>query len=291
MPVIHPSAQVDPAAEIADSAAIGPCCIVGPQVVLGAGTVLHSHVVVQGRTRIGANTEIHAFASIGGPPQDLKYQGEDSELIIGDSNRIREHVTMNTGTRGGGMVTRIGDRGLFMVGAHVAHDCLLGDNVILANNATLGGHVSIGDFAVVGGMSAIHQFVRIGQHAIIGGMTGVEFDVIPFGLAKGARASLDGLNLVGLKRRDFARADIRDLRAAWRMLFTIPGDSGDKADNSDKSDKSHKSESDTAHTLEARVAKTAALFPDTKPVQDIVAFIRTGGSRGITQPRAGHHGA
>ena len=169
---IHPHAIVDPAARIGASVTIGPFCVVGPDVVLEDGVRLHSHVVVEGRTRIGPGTQIFPFASIGHAPQDLKYHGEPSELIIGANNRIREHVTMNPGTEGGGMVTKVGDNCLFMMASHVAHDCIVGNNVILANNATLGGHVTVGDHAILGGLSAVHQFVRIGAHAMIGGMSG-----------------------------------------------------------------------------------------------------------------------
>ena len=167
---IHPSAIVDPLATLADSVHVGPFCSIGPNVVLEANVHLHSHVVIDGRTKIGEGSEIFPFASIGMAPQDLKYRGEESFLEIGKRNKIREYVTMNPGTEGGGLLTRVGDDCLFMVGAHVAHDCLVGNNVILANNATLAGHVTVGDFAIIGGLSAVHQFVRIGPHAMIGGM-------------------------------------------------------------------------------------------------------------------------
>ena len=195
---IHPTAVVDPKAEIASTALIGPYCVVGPDVRLGESVELLSHVAVAGRTTIGDGTRIFPFASIGHRPQDLKYRGEPSTLDIGKNNQIREHVTMNPGTEGGGMVTRVGNDCLFMASAHVAHDCILGDNVIMANNATLAGHVTVGEFAFLGGLSAVHQFVRIGKHAMIGGMSGVEGDVIPFGTVIGNRAHLNGLNIVGL---------------------------------------------------------------------------------------------
>ena len=197
MAAVHATAVVDTQAKLGADVFVGPFCMVGPEVTLDEGVVLHSHVVVAGRTRIGARTQIFPFASIGHPPQDLKYAGEPSELVIGADNRIREQVTMNPGTQGGGMVTRIGDRCLFMVGAHVAHDCQLGNGVIMANNATLAGHVTVGDNAIIGGLSAVHQFVRIGRNAMIGGMSGVEHDVIPFGLVLGDRARLSGLNIIG----------------------------------------------------------------------------------------------
>lgn len=258
---IHPSAVVDPAAKLADGVVIGPFCCVGPNVELADGVRLVSHVVVDGRTRIGAESVIYPFASLGHPPQDLKFKGEPSELIIGRNNRIREQVTMNPGTEGGGMVTRVGDNGLFMVGAHVAHDCIVGDNVILANNATLAGHVTVGDHAILGGLSAVHQFVRIGAHAMIGGLSGVENDVIPFGLVMGDRARLCGLNLVGLERRGFSRDEIKSLRSAYRMLFAPEG------------------------TLAERVEEVARLFTDGTVVNDVVSFIRTKSSRALCQPR------
>ena len=178
---IHPTAVVDPGASIGEDVRIGPYSLIGSDVVLGDNCEIHGHVVIDGRTRIGSGTKIFPFASIGLPPQDLKYNGEPSELEIGANNVIREHVTMNPGTEGGGMLTKIGDRCLFMVGTHVGHDCQLGDSVIMANNATLAGHVQVMDYAVFGGLSAVHQFVRIGRYAMVGGMTGVERDVIPFG--------------------------------------------------------------------------------------------------------------
>src|SRR5580692_3621454 len=252
---IHPTAVVDPAAHIGQDVSIGPYCVVGPHVRLGDNVKLLSHVVVDGRTTLGANTIVYPFASLGHRPQDLKFKGEPSTLEIGSNNQIREHVTMNPGTEGGGMVTRVGDNGLFMMSSHVAHDCKIGNNVILANNATLAGHVTIGDYVIVGGLSAVHQFVRIGPYAIIGGMSGVESDVIPFGLVKGERAHLAGLNLVGLERRGFNRDDVRDLRGAYRMLFAPEG------------------------TLAERVEETASQYKDQPQVVRIVDFIRESSSR------------
>ena len=185
---IHPTAVIDPAARIGAGVSIGPYCVIGPEVTLKDKVILHSHVVIDGTTEIGEETEIFPFASIGHRPQDKKFFGEKSQLIIGQRNVIREHVTMNPGTDGGGLITRVGNDCLFMASSHVAHDCLVGNHVILANNATLAGHVTVGDFAIIGGLSAIHQFVRIGAHAFIGGMSGVEKDVIPFGTVKGERA-------------------------------------------------------------------------------------------------------
>ena len=263
MPDIHPTAIVDDKAEIADDASIGPYCIVGPSVVLEAGVRLRAHVVIEGRTHVGAGTEVYPFASIGLPPQDLKYAGEDSELVIGRNNRIREYVTMNPGTSGGGMVTRVGDGGLFMISAHVAHDCHVGDNVVLANNATLAGHVTVGDHAIIGGLSAVHQFVRIGHHAMIGGMSGVEHDVIPYGSVMGERAALCGLNIVGMKRHGFDKTEINRLRSAYRLVFGA--DTG---------------------TLGERVTRAGEELGDSAAVADLLDFIRADSSRGVAQPRA-----
>jgi len=258
---IHPSAIVDPGARIGTGVEIGPFCVVGPHVVLGDYVRLVSHVAIDGRTTIGEGTIVYPFASLGHAPQDLKYKGEPSELIIGRHNRIRENVTMNTGTEGGGMVTRVGDGGLFMVGVHIGHDCIVGNNVIFANNATLGGHVVVGDHAVLGGLSAVHQFVRIGAHAMIGGMSGVEADVIPYGLVKGDRAFLAGLNLVGLQRRGFAKEDIHALRAAFRQLFEGEGQMAD------------------------RVAAVTAEASGVQAVADVLSFLADRGSRALTLPR------
>jgi len=261
MPQIHPTAIVAPGAVLADDVVVGPYCIVGERVTLGAGVNLRAHVVVDGRTTIGDRTRVFPFASIGLEPQDLKYRGEDSALLIGRDNTVREYVTMNPGTEGGGLVTRVGDNCLFMVGVHVAHDCRIGDGVIMANNATLAGHVVVEDFAILGGLSAVHQFVRIGRHAMIGGMSGVERDVIPYGQVMGDRARLTGLNIIGIQRRGFSREDIQGLRGAYQHLFAGDG------------------------TFSDRVADTAARFGGIGPVADIVAFIRADSSRAICQPK------
>ncbi len=264
MTAIHPTAIVEPGARLGEEVTIGPYCTVGPEVELGEGVSLTSHVVVAGRTTIGPNTRIYPFASIGHPPQDLKYKGESSQLVIGANNVIREYVTMNPGTEGGGMVTQVGNNGLFMIGAHVAHDCKIGNHVIMANNATLAGHVEVGDWAILGGLSAVHQFVRVGHHAMIGGMSGVEHDVIPYGSVMGDRARLSGLNVVGLKRRRFSRENIHALRTAYRLLFAQEG------------------------AMAERLADVEAMFGDNKPVMDIVNFIRFDSSRSMCQPRAEH---
>ena len=263
MPRIHPSAIVAPGAHLADTVKIGPFCVIGAEVELGERVEVLSHVAIAGRTSIGADTRIFPFASIGHAPQDMKYKGEASRLVIGRNNVIREHVTMNPGTEGGGMVTQVGDNCLFMVGVHVAHDCRIGDGVIMANNATLAGHVSIGDYAVFGGLSAVHQFVRIGQHAMVGGVSGVERDVIPYGSVLGDRARLNGLNLVGMQRRGYARDEIQALRTAYEMLFDA--ESG---------------------TLAERRETVARRFPEVRPVREVLDFIAADSSRGLCQPKA-----
>ncbi len=226
---IHPSAVIEEGAQVDASARIGPFCVVGPQVVLGPEVELKSHVVVTGQTEVGAGTVIFPFAVIGEIPQDLKFKGEASRLIIGQRNRIREHVTMNCGTEGGGGVTLIGDDGLFMAGCHIAHDAILGDRVIVVNSAAVAGHCIIEDDVIIGGLAGIHQWVRIGKGAIIGAVTMVANDVIPYGLVQAARGDLDGLNLVGLKRRGVARSDITALRAAFQMLAQGEGTFQDRA--------------------------------------------------------------
>ncbi|MDQ1899384.1 acyl-ACP--UDP-N-acetylglucosamine O-acyltransferase [Paracoccus sp. WLY502] len=209
---IHPTAVIEDGAQIGTGVRIGPFCVVGPKVRLGDEVELKSHVAIAGDTSIGAGTVVFPFASIGEVPQDLKFKGEDVRLEIGARNRIREYVTMNPGTQGGGGVTRIGDDGLFMAGCHVGHDCQLGDRVILVNNASLAGHCHLDDDVIIGGLSGVHQWVRIGRGAMIGAVTMVTADVIPYGLVQGPRGHLDGLNLVGLKRRGASRADIHELR-------------------------------------------------------------------------------
>ena len=257
---IHPTAITEDGAEIADSVSIGPYCVVGANVRLDEGVRLESHVVVTGHTTIGPHTRIFPFASVGHRPQDLKFKGEDSILEIGAHTTIREHVTLNPGTEGGGLRTTVGNHCLLMVGAHVAHDCHVGDNVILVNNATLGGHVTIGDWGIIGGLSAVHQFVRIGRHAMIGGMSGIENDVIPYGSVVGNRAHLSGLNLVGLKRRSFSRDVIHDLRRAYRLIFAQEG------------------------TQSERLADVAELFSHVEPVMEILSFMGEDSSRAICQP-------
>ncbi len=258
---IHSSSVVSAKAKIGAGVTVGPFCVIGDNVQIGDGTVLHSHIVLDGHTTIGRDNTIFPFASLGTRPQDLKFHGEQSVLTIGDGNMIREHVTMNPGTEGGGMKTTVGNDCLFMVGAHVAHDCIIGDNVILANNATLAGHVTVGDHAVLGGLSAVHQFVRIGAHAMVGGMSGVEYDVIPFGLVMGDRARLAGLNLVGLERRGFAREDINALMMVFKDLFYGDGTFAERL----------------AHAQNAHTGKTL--------IEDMLAFARTKHNRPLCQPQ------
>ncbi|MEM9498003.1 MAG: acyl-ACP--UDP-N-acetylglucosamine O-acyltransferase [Pseudomonadota bacterium] len=226
---MHPAAVVEPGAELGPGCEVGPFCHVGPDVRLGAGVILKSHVVVNGQTQIGDETVIFPFSSIGEIPQDLKFRGEKTRLEIGARNRIREHVTMNTGTEGGGGVTRVGDDGLFMAGCHIAHDAQVGNRVIIVNNAALAGHCVIEDDVILGGLSGVHQWVRVGRGAIIGAVTMVTNDVIPYGLVQAPRGALDGLNLVGLKRRGVARSDITALRAAFQMLAQGEGAFQDRA--------------------------------------------------------------
>ena len=226
---IHPSALVEPGATIGAGARVGPFSVVGAEVTLGAGVDVRSHVVVTGWTEVGEGTTIFPFASVGEVPQDLKFAGERTRLVVGARNRIREHVTMNAGTAGGGGVTRVGDDGLFMAGCHVAHDCRIGDRVIVVNQSAIAGHCVLEDDVIVGGLSGIHQWVRVGRGAIIGALSMVTNDVLPHGLVAGPRAELDGLNLVGLKRRGVDRADIQALRAAFLTLKQGEGTFQDRA--------------------------------------------------------------
>lgn len=263
---IHPTAIIDEGASLGENVTVGPYCCVGSEVTLHDGVSLKSHVVVVGRTTIGANTHVYPFASIGHPPQDLKYKGEPSQLIIGANNIIREHVTMNPGTAGGGLLTEVGNNCLFMVGSHVAHDSVIGNHVIMANNATLGGHVKVDDYAILGGLAAIHQFCRIGRHAMVGGMSGVEQDVIPYGSVMGNRARLAGLNVVGLKRRGFSRSEITALRKAYRLMFAEEG------------------------TMAERLLDVSEMYKDNEVVMEIVEFMRSDSTRSVCQPTGEHAG-
>ncbi|MDG1863013.1 MAG: acyl-ACP--UDP-N-acetylglucosamine O-acyltransferase [Yoonia sp.] len=226
---VHPSALIEAGAVIGEGCVIGPFCVVGPEVVLAKGVVLKSHIVVTGDTHIGEGTVVFPFSVIGEIPQDLKFGGEKTRLRIGERNRIREHVTMNTGTAGGGGETRIGDDGLFMAGCHIAHDAIIGNRVIVVNSSAVAGHCHIEDDVIIGGLCGIHQWVRIGQGAIIGALSMVTNDVVPHGLVMGPRGTLDGLNLVGLKRKGVPRADITALRAAFQALKDGEGTFHDRA--------------------------------------------------------------
>jgi len=223
MSKIDPTARIEDGAVIGEGASIGPYCVIGGHVVIGEGCTLSAHVSVSGHTTIGANCVISPFAALGGPPQDLSYRGEPTRLEIGSSCTIREGVTMNVGTVKGGGLTRVGDHGFFMNNSHVGHDCMVGNNAIFATSATLGGHCEIGDFVYIGGLSAVHQFTRIGPQVMVGGVCGVRGDVIPFGLVNGQYASLEGLNIIGMKRRQFTKARLATVRAFYQKLFYGPG--------------------------------------------------------------------
>lgn len=261
MTSIHPTAVVDAGAELGDAVSIGAYSLIGAHVRLGAGVRVASHVVIEGHTDIGDGCEIHPFAILGGPPQHSAHKGEPTRLVIGARNVIREHVTMHCGTAMGRGVTTVGSDGLFMVGAHIAHDCLVGDHVTMINNATLAGHVRLEEFAIMGGLSAAHQFTRIGRHAFVGGMAGVNYDVIPYGNVWGNHAHLEGLNLVGLKRRGFSRDTINTLRAAYRMLFADEG------------------------AFQERVDDTAKAFATSAEVMEVIDFIRAESNRPLTTPK------
>lgn len=258
--VVHPTAIVAPGARLGPGVEIGPWCVVGADVSLGTGVRLLSNVVIDGHTEIGAKCVVHPFAVLGGPPQHLAYKGEPTRLVVGERNIIREHVTMNTGTVAGGGLTRVGDDGLFMAGSHVAHDGRVGDHVVFANNATIGGHVTIGDYVFLGGLSAVHQHSRVGRYAFVGGLAPVTKDVIPYALV-GNDAALEGMNLVGLKRRGFARETIVDLRTAFRLLFAPEG------------------------TFQERLEDVARVFARSPEVSEIVAFIRADAGRPLCMPR------
>ncbi|KAB0269606.1 acyl-ACP--UDP-N-acetylglucosamine O-acyltransferase [Microvirga brassicacearum] len=258
---IHKTAIVEDGAKIGAGSKIGPFCMVGPEVELGEGCELVSHVAVAGKTTIGARTRIFPFASIGHIPQDLKYRGEPSTLTIGADCTLREGVTMNPGTEGGGLKTVIGDRCAFLANSHVGHDTRVGNDVILSNNVMLAGHVTVGDFVIFGGGAAVIQFARVGSHAFVGGLTGLENDLIPYGMAMGNRAHLAGLNIIGLRRRGFTREQIHEIRRAYRLLFADEG------------------------TLSERVEDVAGEFSMHPFVHEILDFIREGKDRAICTPR------
>ena len=258
---IHPTAIIDNAAKLGSDVSIGAYSVIGPDVTIGDGVKLHSHVVIDGCTFVGAGCEVFPFATLGGAPQHTRYEGEASELIIGENNLMREYVNMHPGTKVGNMKTIIGDNNLFYVGAHVAHDCVVGNHVILGNHVGVGGHVTIGDYAYLGGYSAIHQFVRIGEHAIIGGGTAVTADVIPYGLASGPRGALHGLNLVGLRRRGFEKETLKALKKAYAGLFSSEG------------------------LFKENLAKIKAELGEHDMVEKLVQFIEDGADRHLCQPQ------
>lgn len=261
MAKIDPTARVEDGAKLGADVYIGPFCVIGPNVSIGDGSHLVSHVSIQGHTEIGAGAKIQPFASLGGPPQSVHYKGEASRLIVGKNCQISECVTMNIGTAGGRMETRVGDDCMFMASAHIAHDCIVGNNVIFANNGTVGGHAEVGDNVFLGGYAIVIQFARIGEQAMIAGVTATLQDVIPFGVTD-HQGKLSGLNLIGLKRRGFNRERIHALRAAYRDLFHGSGE------------------------LTDRVAMVGEKFRDNPDVQKIVAFIRSAGKRRISTPTA-----
>ncbi|MGV6801825.1 MAG: acyl-ACP--UDP-N-acetylglucosamine O-acyltransferase [bacterium] len=258
---IHETAIIAEGARLGKGVKIGPWCQIGPHVTLNDDVELKSNVVIDGFTTIGNRTKIHSFSVIGGPPQHMGYDGEDTRLIIGEDNDIREYVTINTGTVQGRHETRLGSHCLLMASTHIAHDCIVGDHVIMANNATLGGHVVVNDFVFMGGLSAVHQYCRIGIYSFVGAAALVTTDVIPYGSVIGNHARLEGLNIVGMKRRGTPRAVIHDIRAAYRLLFAKEG------------------------TLQERIADVEGLFPDHAEIQTILEFMKADSSRSLCTPR------
>ncbi len=257
--MIHKSSIIHQDAKIAPSAQIGPYVVVGKNVSVGENVIIHSHVNISGYTDIGKGCKIFPFASIGNDPQDLKYNGEKTKLIIGENNTIREYVTINPGTIGGGGVTTIGNNCLFMISSHIAHDCKIGNNVIIANNVPIGGHGIIDDDVIIGGNAAVHQFTRVGKMAMIGGMTGVTTDVIPYGLSLGNRNYLEGINLIGLRRKNIPNKDILGLTSAYKEIF--------KTNN-----------------LNANLNQLNGEFKENKLVNDVIEFINKDKKRPICTP-------
>ena len=257
--MIHKTAIIDPKSKISSNVSIGPYSVIGPDVEIDENTIIYSHVSISGHTKIGKRNKIYPFASIGNDPQDLKYNGEETKLIIGDENTIREYVTINPGTVGDGGKTIIGNSCLFMISSHVAHDCLIGNNVIIANNVPLGGHVIIEDNVVIGGNSAVQQFTRIGKMAMIGGMTGVLHDVIPYGLSTGNRNSLQGLNLIGLRRAKFENKKILGLSEAYKEIFVTKN-------------------------LTENISKLNGSLKDNELVKEVIKFIIKNKKRSICTP-------
>ncbi|HKJ05366.1 MAG TPA: acyl-ACP--UDP-N-acetylglucosamine O-acyltransferase [Geopsychrobacteraceae bacterium] len=217
--MIHATAIIEKGAEIDSNVTIGPYAVIGERVKIGSGTTVGSHAVIEGCTEIGCDNQIFQFASVGAIPQDLKFHGEESSLVIGDRNKIREFVTIHLGTEDGGGITRVGNDNLFMAYSHVAHDCVVGNHVILANAATLAGHVEVDDFAILGGLSAVHQFCRVGCHVMASGGSMIAQDIVPYTIVQGDRAKVVGLNLVGLKRRGFSSSVLKSIKQAYRLVF------------------------------------------------------------------------
>ncbi len=259
---IHSTAIVSSKAELGNNIYIGPYCIINENVKINDNCKFLANVYMEGNTTVGANCTFYPFSTIGTKPQDLKYKGEKSELMIGNNNTIREHVTINPGTSGGGLITSIGNNCLLMVGCHVAHDCKIENNVILVNNASLAGHVTIEDFAIIGALSGVHQFCRIGKHSMIGAMSGIDSDVIPYGTVVGNRAFLSGLNIIGLKRRGFSKDIIQDLKKAYGVLFVS-----------------------NEGTISDRIKEVSEDFSKNIPVMEIVDFLTKEKSRSICKPR------
>ena len=257
--MIHNTAIIDPKAKISSNVSIGAFTVIGPNVEIGENTIIQSHVSIIGNTKIGKNNKIYPFASIGNDPQDLKFDGEVTKLEIGNNNKIREYVTINPGTKGGGGLTKIGNNCLFMVSSHIAHDCQVGNNVIIANNVPLGGHAIIEDNVVIGGNSAVQQFTRIGKMAMIGGMTGVLHDVIPYGLSTGNRNSLQGLNLIGLRRAKFENKDILGLSEAYKEIFSTKN-------------------------INENISKLNGSFQENPLVKEVIEFITKDKKRSICTP-------
>ena len=257
--MIHTSAIIDPKSKISSNVNIGPFTVIGPNVEIGEGTIIQSHVNITGHTTIGKNNKIFPFASIGNVPQDLKYKGEETKLTIGDGNTIRENTTINTGTIGGGGLTKIGNNSLLMIGVHIAHDCSIGNNVVIANSGAIAGHAVIDDDVIIGGNCGVQQFTRIGKMAMIGGMTGVSRDVIPYGVSLGNRNYLDGINIIGLRRKNISNKDIICLSDAYKEIF--------------------KTES-----LNENLSKLNGNFKDNIFVQEIINFINKDKKRPICTP-------
>jgi len=259
--MLHKTSIIDSKAKISKSAKIGPYTIIGPNVIIEEKVEIHSHVNITGYTKVGTGTKIFPFASIGTQPQDLKYKGEKNNLVIGKNNTVREYVTINPGTEGGGGTTKIGDNCLFMISSHIAHDCPIGNDVVIANNVPLGGHVTIEDNVVIGGNSAVQQFTRIGRLAMVGGMTGVLKDVIPFGLSFGNRNYLKGVNLIGLRRNKYENKTIIELDEAYKKIFS-PGN------------------------LHKNVSKINGEYEDNKLIKEVTDFISKDKKRPICSPSA-----